>query len=46
MDFLKILCEAEIHTSPKLCGKWSMIARERYGKTRTFQIDRFHKYFE
>ena len=37
--------EVEIHTIPKTWGKWISIVREKYGKTQTFQIYGFLKYF-
>ena len=45
MGFLNILGEAEIHAIAKTWGKWNSIVREKYGKTQTFQIYRFLKYF-
>ena len=43
--FLNFPYEAEIHTAPKTREKWISIAREKYGKTQTFQIYEFLKYF-
>ena len=45
MGFLNISAEAEIHTIPKTWEKWISIVREKYGKTQTFQIYGFLKYF-
>ena len=45
MDFLNISGEAEIHTIPKTWRKRISIVREKYGKTLTFQIHGFLKYF-
>ena len=45
MGFLNISGEAEIHTIPKTWEKWISIVREKYGKTQTFQIYGFLKYF-
>ena len=39
------LGETEIHTIPKTKEKWITIVREKYGKTKTFQIYGFLKYF-
>ena len=46
MGFSTIFGEAEIHTIPKILKKWIPIAREKYGKTQTFQSNGFLKYFE
>ena len=46
MGFSNILGEVEIHTIPKTWEKWISIVREKYGKTQTFQIYGFLKYFE
>ena len=43
--FSNILGEAEIDTVPKTWEKWISIVREKYGKTQTFQIYGFLKYF-
>ena len=43
--FSDILGEAEIDTVPKTWEKWISIVREKYGKTQTFQIYGFLKYF-
>ena len=43
--FLNFPYEAEIHTAPKTREKWISKAREKYGKTQTFQIYGFLKYF-
>ena len=45
MGFSNILGDSEIDTIPKTWGKWISVARESYGKTQTFQIYRFLKYF-
>ena len=45
MGFLNISGEAEIHATPKTCGKWVFIVREKCGKTQTFQIYGSLKYF-
>ena len=45
MRSLNISGEAEIHTIPKTWAKWISIVREKYGKTQTFQIYGFLKYF-
>ena len=45
MGFSNILGEAEIYTIPKTWEKWISIVREKYGKTKTFQIYGFLKYF-
>ena len=45
MSFLNILGEAKIHSIPKTWEKWISIVREKYGKTQTFQIYEFPKYF-
>ena len=39
------LPEPEIHAVPKLRKRWISIVREKYGKTQTFQIYGFLKYF-
>ena len=46
MVFLNISDKAEIHTIPKIRGEWISIVQEKYGKTQTFQIYGFLKYFE
>ena len=43
--FSNILVEAEIDIVPKIWEKWISIVREKYGKTQTFQIYEFPKYF-
>ena len=43
--FSNILDEAEIDTVPKTWEMWISIVREKYGKTQTFQIYGFLKYF-
>ena len=43
--FLNFSYEAEIHAVPKTWEKWISIVREKYGKTQTFQIYGFLKYF-
>ena len=43
--FLNFSHEAEIHAVPKTWEKWISIVREKYGKTQTFQIYGFLKYF-
>ena len=45
MGFSNSLSEAEMHTIPKIWKKWIPIVREKYGKTQTFQSNRFLKYF-
>ena len=45
MGFLNISGEAETDTVPKTWEKWISIVREKYGKTQTFQIYGFLKYF-
>ena len=45
MGLLNISSEAEIHIIPKTWGKWISIVREKCGKTQTFQIYGFLKYF-
>ena len=45
MGFSNILGEAEIHTIPKTLEERISIVRKKYGKTRTFQIYGFLKYF-
>ena len=45
MAFLNISGEAEIHTIPKTWGKWISTVQEKYGRTQTFQIYGFLKYF-
>ena len=37
LGFLHILCEALIHTIPKIWEKLIPIDRKKYGKTLTFQ---------
>ena len=44
--FLNFSYQAEIHLVPETWKKWISIAREKYGKTQTFQIYGFLKYFE
>ena len=43
--FLNFSCEAEIHAVPRKWEKWISIVREKHGKTQTFQIYGFLKYF-
>ena len=43
--FWNFLLEAEIHAVPKTWENWISIIREKYGKTQTFQIYGFLKYF-
>ena len=45
MDFLNTFGKAVIHTIPKTWEKWISIVREKYGKTQTFQIYGFLKFF-
>ena len=45
MGFSNILGDTEIHTIPKTWEKWIFIVGEKYGKTKTFQIYGFLKYF-
>ena len=45
MGFSNILGDTEIYTIPKTWEKWISIVREKYGKTKTFQIYGFLKYF-
>ena len=45
MGFLYFSLEAEIHAVPKIWEKWISIVREIDGKTQTFQIYGFLKYF-
>ena len=45
MGFFNVSGEAEIHTVPKIWAKWISIVQEKYGKTQTFQIYGFLKYF-
>ena len=45
MGFSNILGDTEIYTIPKTWEKWVSIVREKYGKTKTFQIYGFLKYF-
>ena len=45
VGFLNISGEAEIHTIPKIWEKWVSIVREKNGKTQTFQVCGFLKYF-
>ena len=45
MGFSNIWGEVEIHTIPKTWEKWISVAREKYGRTQTFQIYGFLKYF-
>ena len=44
-DFLNFSFEAEILAVPKIRKKWISIVQEKYGKTPTFQIYGFLKYF-
>ena len=43
--FWNISHDTEIHAVPKTWEKWISIIREKYGKTQTFQIYEFLKYF-
>ena len=43
--FWNFSLDAEIHAVPKTWEKWISIIREKYGKTQTFQIYGFLKYF-
>ena len=43
--FLNVSYEAEIHAVPITWEKWISIVREKHGKTQTFQIYGFLKYF-
>ena len=43
--FWNFSLDAEIHAVPKTWEKWISIIREKYGKTETFQIYGFLKYF-
>ena len=43
--FWNFSLDSEIHAVPKTWEKWISIIRERYGKTQTFQIYGFLKYF-
>ena len=43
--FLNFLPESEIHAVPQTWEKWISIVHEKYGKTQTFQIYGFLKYF-
>ena len=43
--FLQFSLEAEIHAVPKTWKKQISIVREKYGKTQTFQIYGFVKFF-
>ena len=43
--FSNFLYEAEIRAVRKTLGKWISIVWEKYGKTQTFQIYGFLKYF-
>ena len=43
--FLFFSLEAEIHAVPKTWEKWISIVRKKYGKTQSFQIFGFVKYF-
>ena len=45
MGFSNILGGTEFHTIPKIWEKLISIVREKYGKTQTFQIYGFLKYF-
>ena len=45
IGFLHISCEALIHAIPKTWEKWISIVRKKYGKTQTFQIFGFLKFF-
>ena len=44
-DFWDFLLEAQIHAFSNLWEKWISIIREKYGKTQTFQMYGFLKYF-
>ena len=44
--FLNFSFEAEIHAVSKTWEKWISVVREKYGKTQTFQIYGFLKYYE
>ena len=43
--FWNIVLETETHAVPNKWEKWISIVREKYGKTQTFQIYGFLKYF-
>ena len=43
--FLNFSPESEIHAVPQTWEKWISIVHEKYGKTQTFQIYGFLKYF-
>ena len=45
MGFLNFSYEAEIHTVPKIWKGWISIVQEKHGKTKTFKIYGFLKYF-
>ena len=45
VGFSNNLGETEIDTTPKTWKKWISIVREKYGKTQTFQVYGFLKYF-
>ena len=43
--FFNFSFEAEIHAVSKTWEKWISIVRKKYGKTQTFQIYGFLKYY-
>ena len=45
INISKLLLEAEIHAAPNTWENWISIVQEEYGKTQTFQIYGFVKYF-
>ena len=45
INISKLLFEAEIHAAPNKWENWISIVQEEYGKTQTFQIYGFVKYF-
>ena len=45
INISKLLFEAEIHAAPNTWENWISIVQEEYGKTQTFQIYGFVKYF-
>ena len=45
INISKLLLEAEIHAAPNTWETWISIVQEEYGKTQTFQIYGFVKYF-
>ena len=45
INISKLLLEAEIHATPNTWENWISIVQEEYGKTQTFQIYGFVKYF-